>query len=80
MDDPQPENPDRRDFLKGAGALGLAVAAFGTGALKLAKTLKTKTALKVLAEPAAGQPAWFAPLVDKIITKGVRLHKEFRQS
>jgi len=71
MDDPQPENPDRRDFLKGAGALGLAVAAFGTGALKLAKTLKTKTALKVLAEPAAGQPAWFAPLVDKIITKGV---------
>jgi hypothetical protein len=70
MDDPQPENPDRRDFLKGAGALGLAVAAFGTGALKLAKTLKTKTALKVLAEPAVGQPAWFAPLVDKILLKG----------
>jgi len=71
MDDPQPENPDRRDFLKGAGALGLAVAAFGTGALKLAKTLKTKTALKVLAEPAVGQPEWFAPLVDKILLKGV---------
>ena len=70
MDDPQPENPDRRDFLKGAGAMGLAVAAFGTGALKLAKTLKTKTALKVLAEPAVGQPEWFAPLVDKILLKG----------
>ena len=71
MDDPQPENLDRRDFLKGAGALGLAVAAFGTGALKIAKALKTKTALKVLAKPAAGQPEWFAPLVDKIITKGI---------
>ena len=72
----EPENPDRRDFLKGAGALGLAVAAFGTGALKLAKTLKTKTALKVLAEPAVGQPAWFAPLVDKILLKGIRLEKD----
>ena len=67
----EPENPDRRDFLKGAGALGLAITAFGTGALKLAKTLKTKTALETLAKPAAGQPEWFAPLVDKIITKGI---------
>jgi len=72
----EPENPDRRDFLKGAGALGLAVAAFGTGALKLAKALKTKAALKVLAEPAVGQPAWFAPLVDKILLKGIRLEKD----
>jgi len=71
LTDPRPENPDRRDFLKGAGALGLAVAAFGTGALKLAKTLKSKTALEILAKPATGQPEWFAPLVDKIITKGV---------
>ena len=67
----KPKNPSRRTFLKGAGALGLAVAAFGTGALKLAKTLKTKTALEILAKPAAGQPEWFAPLVDKIITKGI---------
>ena len=66
----KPKNPSRRTFLKGAGALGLAIAAFGTGALKLAKTLKTKTALKVLAEPAVGQPEWFAPLVDKILLKG----------
>jgi len=72
----EPENPDRRDFLKGAGALGLAITAFGTGALKLAKTLKTKAALKVLAEPAVGQPAWFAPLVDKILLKGIRLEKD----
>ncbi len=76
LTDPRPENPDRRTFLKGAGALGLAIAAFGTGALKLAKTLKTKAALKVLAEPAVGQPAWFAPLVDKILTKGIKLEGE----
>ena len=76
LTDPRPENPDRRDFLKGAGALGLAIAAFGTGALKLAKTLKTKTALKVLSEPAVGQPEWFAPLVDKILLKGIRLEKD----
>jgi hypothetical protein len=56
--------------------LGLAITAFGTGALKLAKTLKTKAALKVLAEPAVGQPAWFAPLVDKILLKGIRLEKD----
>ena len=72
----KPKNPSRRTFLKGAGALGLAITAFGTGALKLAKALKTKAALKVLAEPAVGQPAWFAPLVDKILTKGIKLKGE----
>ena len=72
----KPKNPSRRTFIKGAGALGLAIAAFGTGALKLAKTLKTKTALKVLSEPAVGQPEWFAPLVDKILLKGISLEKD----
>ena len=72
----KPENPDRRDFLKGAGAMGIGLAALGTGAFKIAKTLKTKAALNVLAKPAVGQPAWFAPLVDKILLKGIRLEKD----
>jgi hypothetical protein len=76
MMDEGPQDPGKRTFLKGMGALGLGLAALGTGALKLAKTLKTKTALNVLANPAVGQPTWFAPLIDKILLKGIRLEKD----
>jgi hypothetical protein len=71
-----PQNESRRDFLKGIGAVGLGVAALGTGAFKLAKSLKTKEALSLLGKEAVGQPEWFAPLVDKIILKGIRLEKD----
>jgi hypothetical protein len=30
----------------------------------------------VLANPAVGQPTWFAPLIDKILLKGIRLEKD----
>jgi hypothetical protein len=71
-----PQNESRRDFLKGIGAVGLGAVALGTGALKLAKSLKTKEALSLLGKEAVGQPEWFAPLVDKIILKGIRLEKD----
>jgi hypothetical protein len=71
-----PQNESRRDFLKGLGAVGLGAVALGTGAFKLAKSLKTKEALSLLGKEAVGQPEWFAPLVDKIILKGIRLEKD----
>jgi hypothetical protein len=71
-----PQNESRRDFLKGMGAVGLGAVALGTGAFKLAKSLKTKEALSLLGKEAVGQPEWFAPLVDKIILKGIRLEKD----
>jgi hypothetical protein len=71
-----PQNESRRDFLKGIGAVGLGAVALGTGAFKLAKSLKTKEALSLLGKEAVGQPEWFAPLVDKIILKGIRLEKD----
>jgi hypothetical protein len=71
-----PQNESRRDFLKGLGAVGLGAVALGTGAFKLAKSLKTKEALSLLKKEAVGQPEWFAPLVDKIILKGIRLEKD----
>jgi hypothetical protein len=71
-----PQNESRRDFLKGIGAVGLGAIALGTGAFKLAKSLKTKEALSLLGKEAVGQPEWFAPLVDKIILKGIRLEKD----
>jgi aspartate carbamoyltransferase regulatory subunit len=70
MMDEGPQDPGKRTFLKGMGAVGLGAAAIGTGIIKIGKALKTKTALNVLANPAVGQPAWFAPLVDKILLKG----------
>jgi hypothetical protein len=76
MIDEGPQDPGKRTFLKGVGAVGLGAVALGTGLLKLGKTLKTKTALKVLANPAVGQAEWFAPLVDKILLKGIRLEKD----
>jgi hypothetical protein len=57
-----PQNESRRDFLKGMGAVGLGAVALGTGAFKLAKSLKTKEALSLLGKEAVGQPEWFAPL------------------
>jgi hypothetical protein len=57
-----PQNESRRDFLKGIGAVGLGAVALGTGAFKLAKSLKTKEALSLLGKEAVGQPEWFAPL------------------
>jgi hypothetical protein len=76
MMDEGPQDPGKRTFLKGMGALGLGAAAIGTGIIKIGKALKTKTALKVLANPAVGQAEWFAPLVDKILLKGIRLEKD----
>jgi hypothetical protein len=71
-----PQNESRRDFLKGIGAAGLGAVALGSGLLKLEKSLKTKEALSLLKKEAVGQPEWFAPLVDKIILKGIRLEKD----
>jgi hypothetical protein len=71
-----PQNESRRDFLKGIGAAGLGAVALGSGLLKLRKSLKTKEALSLLGKEAVGQPEWFAPLVDKIILKGIRLEKD----
>jgi hypothetical protein len=71
-----PQNESRRDFLKGIGAVGLGAVALGSGLLKLGKSLKTKEALSLLGKEAVGQPEWFAPLVDKIILKGIRLEKD----
>ena len=71
-----PQNESRRDFLKGIGAVGLGAVALGSGLLKLRKSLKTKEALSLLGKEAVGQPEWFAPLVDKIILKGIRLEKD----
>jgi hypothetical protein len=71
-----PQNESRRDFLKGLGAVGLGAVALGSGLLKLRKSLKTKEALSLLGKEAVGQPEWFAPLVDKIILKGIRLEKD----
>jgi hypothetical protein len=71
-----PQNESRRDFLKGLGAVGLGAVALGSGLLKLKKSLKTKEALSLLGKEAVGQPEWFAPLVDKIILKGIRLEKD----
>jgi hypothetical protein len=76
MMDEGPQDPGKRTFLKGMGALGLGAAAIGTGIIKIGKALKTKTALNVLANPAVGQAEWFAPLVDKILLKGIRLEKD----
>jgi hypothetical protein len=71
-----PQNESKRDFLKGIGAVGLGAVALGSGLLKLGKSLKTKEALSLLGKEAVGQPEWFAPLVDKIILKGIRLEKD----
>jgi hypothetical protein len=71
-----PQNESRRDFLKGIGAVGLGAVALGSGLLNLGKSLKTKEALSLLGKEAVGQPEWFAPLVDKIILKGIRLEKD----
>jgi hypothetical protein len=38
--------------------------------------LRSKEALSLLGKEAVGQPKWFAPLVDKIILKGIRLEKD----
>ena len=64
------QDPSKRGFLKGAGALGLGGFLLGPGILKLAKTFKTKEALNLIQHTAPGQPEWFAPLVEKILTKG----------
>ena len=64
------QDPSKRGFLKGAGALGLGSFLLGPGILKLAKTFKTKEALNLIQHTAPGQPEWFAPLVEKILTKG----------
>jgi hypothetical protein len=75
-----PQNESRRDFLKGIGAVGLGAVALGSGLLKLRKSLKTKEALSLLGKEAVGQPEWFAPLVDKIILKGIRLEKDGKKT
>ena len=70
MMDEGPQDPGKRTFLKGMGAVGLGAAAIGTGIIKIGKALKTKEALSVLKNTPVGQPEWFAPLVDKILLKG----------
>ena len=68
----------RRGFLKVLGATAAGVAAFKTGALKLlGKTATTKAVPQVvkIAE-GSGAPAWFEPMVNKVLADGLDITKK----
>jgi len=68
----------RRGFLKVLGATAAGVAAFKTGALKLlGKTATTKAVPEIvkIAE-GSGAPAWFEPMVNKVLADGLDITKK----
>jgi len=68
----------RRGFLKVLGGTVGAIAAFKTGALKLlGKTATTKAVPQVvkIAE-GSGAPAWFEPMVNKVLADGLDITKK----
>jgi hypothetical protein len=68
----------RRGFLKVLGGTVGAIAAFKTGALKLLGKTSTSKAIPKIVEIGkdAGAPAWFEPMVNKVLADGLDVTKK----
>ena len=70
----------RRGFMKAAGAVGAGIAALKTGLLGFGKGATKQVAEELTSVPIGnpeGMPAWFKPLVNKIIKEGDDVTKKF---
>ena len=70
----------RRGFMKAAGAVGAGIAALKTGLLGFGKGATKQVAEELTSVPIGnpeGMPAWFKPLVNKIIKEGDEVTKKF---
>jgi hypothetical protein len=68
MIDEGPQDPGKRTFLKGVGAVGLGAVALGTGLLKLGKSAVSSKIGSMVKNTTA--PSWMEALIAKVIKEG----------
>lgn len=70
MMDEGPQDPGKRDFLKGAGGIGLAGLLLGTGLLKLGKSAAVSSKISTMVKNTTA-PSWMEALITKVMKEGV---------
>ena len=72
MTDSRPQDPGKRDFLKGVAGVGLGVAALGTGIFKIAKAVKPVVGIAEIVKGTTA-PSWLEGLITKILKEGTEV-------
>ena len=69
MMDEGPQDPSKREFLKGAGGIGLAGLLVGTGLLKLGKSAAVSSKISSMIKNTTA-PSWMEALITKVMKEG----------